>query len=204
MAITINLELSDKDLEHFRVALAHAEQGVKDRDPDDIVAAACAILRSAKSGELPSFISERLATLEDLVAMIRDTGWALSDEDRQRVLSALVYFAEPDDVIPDLVPVLGFLDDAIMIELCAEKLAAELEAYCEFCDYRASEAKAHGVEPSQVGRAEWLEAKRRALQDRMHARRREFGVGYGSSEGYAHKRGSYVNRSWRPPVDRIS
>lgn len=203
MAIKINLELTDQDLEHFRTALANAEQAAGTRGADEIISAACGILSASKGGELPSFISERLDLLEDLVAMVEDKGWALPEADRQRVLSTLVYFAESDDVIPDHVPVLGFLDDAIMIELCAEKLAPEIEAYGEFCDYRASQAKERGVDPADVGQAEWLESKRQSLQDRMHARRRDFGVGYGSSEGYAHKRGSYVKRSWRPTPDRI-
>lgn len=41
--------------------------------------------------------------------------WALDEADRQRVLGALAYFADPNDIIPDNVAVLGFLDDAVMI-----------------------------------------------------------------------------------------
>lgn len=203
MAITLTLELTDQALEPFRQALEQAGQVAKDRPAEEILAAACEVLGEARAGSVPGFIAERLGLLEDLVAMLRDEGWALPEADRQRVLSALAYFAEPEDVIPDSVPVLGYLDDAIMIELCAEKLAAELEAYAEFCDYRAEQARARGIDPSEVGHAEWLAAKRQALHERMHQRQRDFGVGYGRSEGYAHKRGSYLQRSWRPPVDRI-
>ncbi len=203
MAISLTLELTDQDLEHFREALARAERSAGGKAPAEIAQAAGAILSQARSGTLPAFITARLALLEDLLAMLGDEGWSLPEDDRARVLSTLVYFAEPDDVIPDSIPVLGYLDDAIMIELCAEKLAPELDAYAEFCDYRAEQAAQRGVEPSEVGHAEWLAVRRQALQDRMHQRRRDFGVGYGASDGYAHKRGSYVERSWRPSVDRI-
>src|SRR3546814_3376761 len=75
-----------------------------------------------------------------MIAMVRDQGWNMEDEDRQRVMSALVYFVDPKDVIPDHVEVLGFLDDAIMIELCVRGLRHELDAYDDFCEYRAHEA----------------------------------------------------------------
>jgi uncharacterized membrane protein YkvA (DUF1232 family) len=203
MALSITLELSDSDLRHFRDALEKSAQNAAGKSDDDIIAGAREVLAQARSGAVPAFIADRLSQLEDLLAMLSDSAWALPDEDRQRVMSTLVYFADADDVIPDNVPVLGYLDDAIMIELCGENLAPEIEAYAEFCDYRQTQAKAHGIDPSEVGHADWLESKRQALQERMHQRRRDFGVGYGSSEGYAHKRGSYTNRSWRPPVDRI-
>ena len=103
--------------------------------------------------------------------MVRDEGWALPDEDRQRVLSALVYFADPKDMIPDSVPVLGYFDDAITIELCVRDLRHELDAYDEFCEFRQGEAERRGLEPAKVGRADWLEARRDELQDRMHRRR---------------------------------
>ena len=81
---------------------------------------------------------------------------------------------------------LGFFDDAIMIELCVRELKHELEAYDDFCDFREHEAKRRGLAPGELGRAEWLESRRDELVDRMHARReRDFGTGYGSSSGYA-------------------
>jgi len=111
-----------------------------------------------------------------------------------------VYFCDPKDIIPDNVEVLGFLDDAVMIELCVRDLKHELEAYDDFCDYREHEARRRGLEPAKLGRADWLESRRDELVDRMHARReRDFGSGYGSSSGYASSRESYL-RGWRPGI----
>ena len=116
------------------------------------------------------------------------------------MLGALAYFCDPNDVIPDHVEVLGFLDDAVMIELSVRELKHELDAYDDFCDYRAHESKRRGVDPASLGRTDWLDGRREELIDRMHQRReRDFGTGYGGSSGYAHTRGSYV-RGWRPGV----
>jgi uncharacterized membrane protein YkvA (DUF1232 family) len=200
MSISLNFELNDRDLEHFHKAMEAAKVAAKDRTAEDIVMCTGKLLADAAKVHIPDFIKERLLRLDDMIAMVRDEGWHLPEEDRQRVLSALVYFCDPKDIIPDNVEVLGFLDDAVMIELCVRELKHELDAYDDFCDYREHEAKRRGLDPAKLGRAEFLESRRDELVDRMHARReRDFGSGYGSSSGYAAKRESYT-RGWRPGV----
>ena len=200
MSITLNFELNDQDLAHFQAAVERSRKAVEGKSAEEIVAAAAALLDDAQKVPLPNFIHQRLLRLDDMIAMMRDEAWAMTDADRQRVLSALAYFADPDDLIPDSVQVLGFLGDAVMVELSVRELAHELDAYDDFCDYRAHEAKRRDVDPATLGRTDWLDSRREELIDRMHQRReRDFGTGYGGSSGYAHTRGSYV-RGWRPGV----
>ena len=204
MSITLTFELNDRDLAHFREAGERARKAAQGRSEQEIIAAAIALLDDARKASLPDFIGSRLERLDDMIAMVRDEAWALEAEDRQRVLSALMYFSDPSDVIPDHVPVLGFLDDAVMIELSMRELKHELAAYDDFCDYREREARNRGTEPAAVGRAAWLEGRREELVERMHQRReRDYGSGYGGSSGYAsNARGPYV-RGWRPGVFRV-
>jgi uncharacterized membrane protein YkvA (DUF1232 family) len=202
MPLAISFELSDRDLEHFNAAIKAAAFAAGSKSEEEIVGAAGKLLQDTGELQLPDFIMERLDKLDALIAMVRDEGWALPQDDRARVLSALMYFADPKDIIPDSVPVLGYFDDAIAIELCVRELRHELDAYDEFCEYRQMEAQARGVEPSVVGRADWLGDRRRELQERMHRRRdRDYGTGYGSSSGYA--RESYSGGSWRPGMLRV-
>jgi uncharacterized membrane protein YkvA (DUF1232 family) len=202
MPLAISFELSDRDLEHFNQALAKARASAGSKSADEIIAAASKLLVEANKVEVPDFIAERLDRLDALIAMSRDEGWHLPEEDRQRVLSALVYFADPSDVIPDNVPVLGYFDDAIAIEMCVKELKHEIEAYDEFCEYRQVEADRRGLDPATVGRADWLEARRDELVDRMHRRRNRQagGSGYGDSSGYARK--SYTS-AFRPGMMRV-
>src|SRR5690606_24286144 len=202
MSLSLTIDLNDQDLEHFTSALKAARKAAEDKSPEQIVQAAAALLEDAQKVKTPDFIRERLVRLDDMIAMVRDEGWHLDEADKQHVLSALVYFADPKDVIPDHVEVLGFLDDAIMIELCVRELKHELDAYDDFCDYREREAGKRGIEPANVGRADWLESRRDELVERMHARRSrdggdEFGMGYGSSSGYG--KANY-SRAWRPSL----
>ena len=201
MPLAISFELYDRDLEHFTQAIKAATFAAGSMSQEEVTAAAGKLLTEAGSMELPDFIMERLDKLDALIAMVRDEGWALPDDDRQRVLSALVYFADPKDIIPDNVPVLGYFDDAIAIELCVRELRHEIDAYDEFCDFRQTEADRRGMEPAKVGRADWLASRRDELQDRMHRQRtREAGTGYGNSSGYA--RAGYTS-AWRPGMLRI-
>jgi uncharacterized membrane protein YkvA (DUF1232 family) len=201
MPLAISFELSDRDLEHFNNAIKAASFAAGSKSAEDVTTAAGKLLETAGELQLPDFILERLDKLDALIAMLRDEGWALPEEGRQRVLSALVYFADPQDIIPDNVPVLGYFDDAIAIELCVRELRHELDAYEEFCDYRQGEAERRGLAASAVGRADWLANRRDELQDRMHRQRtRDFGTGYGSSSGFA--RESYT-KAWRRGLLRI-
>jgi len=201
MPLAISFELSDRDLEHFNQAIKAARDSAGSKSTDEIVGAASKLLEDANKVALPDFIAERLDKLDALIAMVRDEGWALGDDDRQHVLSALVYFADPTDIIPDNIPVLGYFDYAIAIEICVKELKHEIDAYDEFCEYRQGEATRRGMNPASVGRADWLEARREELQDRMHRRRnREAGTGYGDSSGYA--RSGYTT-AWRPGMLRV-
>jgi uncharacterized membrane protein YkvA (DUF1232 family) len=201
MSISLNFELNDRDLEHFHKAMAAAREAAKERTPEDIVACSGKLLEDAQQVHIPDFIKSRLLRLDDMIAMVRDEGWHLPEEDQARVMSALVYFCDPKDVIPDSVEVLGFLDDAIMIELCVLELKHELDAYDDFCDYRQREAERRGLDPKTLGREQWLEMRRDELVDRMHVRRqREFGSGYGASSGYAAKSPTSYTRGWRPGI----
>ncbi len=182
MPLDITFTLSDQDLDHFQRIVDNAKTATEGGESDaSIEAAARTLIDDAKSTDLPEFIADRLTKLEVVINMVGDEEWKLSNEERNRVLGALVYFCDPEDLIPDHVPGLGFLDDAIYVEIVIRELAAEIESYEEFCEFRAAEEvrrKDQGQDP-HVEREEWLADKRAALHARMRKRRRGSGAGSG-------------------------
>jgi uncharacterized membrane protein YkvA (DUF1232 family) len=183
MSLAITIELGDADLQHFIGAMQRAQSEAKNLSPQQITEAASKLLVDGHKVKLPHFIAERLGKLDSMIAMANDEGFALPEEDRQHVLACLTYFANPQDIIPDGVPVLGFLDDAIMIELCVRELQYEIEAYEDFVHYRKEEAARRGVDPAtlKTQRVEWAEARRVEVIERMRKRR---GQSYQSSGGW--------------------
>ncbi|MEO8803604.1 MAG: YkvA family protein [Rudaea sp.] len=174
MALEFNIEISDQDLPYFMDAMKRAEERASGKSAQQILDEASKTFVDANKQQMPEFVRSRLACVENLIAMAGDEGWALSDEDRNRVVGAMTYFADPEDLIPDNIPVLGFLDDAIMIEVVQEVLQPEIQAYAEFCDYRAEEAAHRGADGAKVGREDWLEDRRAELHARMRARRTSY------------------------------
>lgn len=184
MTLRVTFDLGDDDLKHFQLIMREARNAIKDLDQATIVRAAHDLLKEIHSVKVPQFILERLAKLETMIGMVTDEEWKLPDSEKTRVLNALAYFSEPEDLIPDHIPGLGFLDDAIMIELVVRELKHEIEAYTDFCTYRSVEEnrrKQHGKEDT-VTREEWLTQRRSELHSRMRRRRRrERSHAHGSS-----------------------
>lgn len=163
--LRINFELGPEDIEYFRDRLSKARRNRALRDDDRVILAAEALAVKALESKPPTFVVSRMLTLQNMVDMLKDRDWALENDDRDRVLEVLAYFADPKDIIPDELPGIGFLDDAIMIDLAAIDLAPELEAYAEFCANREDLA-------AQEADAQPLKVARDELQSRMRRRRR--------------------------------
>ena len=174
MGLRISIDLDDQDLKHFRLIMREARKTALTMQPEDIVARAEALLARVRTDTVPRFVGERLDKLGIMIRMLTDHEWRLPQKDTTRVLNALAYFSEPEDLIPDHIPGIGYLDDAIMIELVVRELKHEIEAYGDFCDFRRSHTPQRGIKSktTDMTRDKWLARRRKQLQDRMRRRRK--------------------------------
>jgi len=134
MRVTIEIEAADVD--RFNDALARSRRVARSADESDIIDAAKQALDSLPLATAPNYVRKRLGGVQTLISMLEDEAWALPRAPRIEVLTALVYFSDPEDLIPDDVEVIGLLDDAIMLELAMRGLQRVLRAYASFCRYR--------------------------------------------------------------------
>jgi uncharacterized membrane protein YkvA (DUF1232 family) len=167
----VSFEISDKDLSHFRDCMQRARNAVRDAEDSDIIDAAEQLFHEVHGAKAPAFVSDRLNRLESMVSMLRDEEWALPAAARNRVLCALVYFCDPEDLIPDSIPGLGYLDDAIMIELVFRELRHEIEAYDDFDEWRTASDKWFRINRDPAARVKRIANKREKLFERIERRK---------------------------------
>ena len=183
MPLQVTFTLSDKDLRHFQRHMKAARSMAGEMGEDSIVRAAEGLLVEVREVDLPDFVAERLESLELLIDIVRDERWDLPAADRGRVLAALAYFTDPNDMIPDEIPGIGYLDDAIMIELIVRELRHDIEGYQDFCAAEGSLKKAKKGTPEDQRQ---LQVRRLRLQRRIRRRTR-------ASRNRAQQRGTRVS-----------
>lgn len=170
MPLDITFTLSDRDLERFKsIAGNSGSDATGEEDQAEIEKAAYKIVDVAMNSDLPDFIADRLLQLKVLLEMIRDEEWGIDPKDRTKIVAAMSYFADPIDLIPDHIPGIGFLDDAMFVEIVIRELSNEIEGYNEFCDFRNSEEErlsSEGKDPNE-NREEWIVPKRNELHSRI-------------------------------------
>lgn len=176
MGLKFTFELTDEDLAYFSEIFEQRRpgDGVEIR-LEEVAEATERLIAQARSRNAPPFILDKLEQLRPLVQMVTDTEWRLPPQEVRRVLEALAWFADPADLIPDELPVFGYLDDAMMVEVAQQGLAPELAAYKDFCVFRSAERDrriAAGEHDVEVSRADWLDARRQELQVEMRRQRR--------------------------------
>ena len=166
----ITLELEPADIDRFLCALERSHRLAREAEETDVIAAAKQALDSLPIGNAPSYVRKRIVAVQRLILMLEDEAWALPQPERGQVLETLVYFSDPEDLIPDDIEVIGLLDDAIVLEILLRRLRhvlqayADFRAYCDSLDVPASPAARHA-------NARQLAARRDALRARMRRRR---------------------------------
>ena len=170
MPLKVTFDLSDKDLRYFRKLMRDARDKAHSTDEAAVCKGAQELLDHVKSSDAPQCVKQLLLKARPMIDMLGDEEWRLKGEDRERVLTALAYFNDPHDVIPDHVPGFGFMDYAIMVQLVVHELRPELDAYEDFCKHRKTQTKRRGRETPEQ-REKWIAARREALQARMRRRR---------------------------------
>jgi uncharacterized membrane protein YkvA (DUF1232 family) len=134
----VAFELDEQDAAYFRGLYRRAKQNAAEMDPDAIIRDARKLVKQVREAQrVPRFVVDAIATLEDMTGIIEDEDYKAPQAVRNQVLAGLAYFANPDDLIPDHIPALGFLDDAIMVKFVEEEFKHELWGYRKFRGFMA-------------------------------------------------------------------
>jgi uncharacterized membrane protein YkvA (DUF1232 family) len=134
---------------------------------DQIATAARRVLERYPMGARPAFVDSRMKAMERLQRLVTDDGWGADADVRERVAAVRGYLDNPDDLLPDHLPSIGLLDDALLIDLALQALQSELADYEDFCHFRRVAADFAGVDQDETGltRSQWQEALEQADAD---------------------------------------
>ncbi len=167
----ISFTLDESDTAYFESIYRAAKKHAGSEDWGGIARGVRKMIEEVRSAKkVPHFVAQSIAVLEDLMQMVEDADYKAPKSVIARAQAALAYFANPKDVIPDEVPVIGFLDDAIMIKFVEEDLQHELWGYRKFRAFREGREQRFWTEPARARLKPWLEAKRKELREKVRAR----------------------------------
>lgn len=123
-----------------------------------IVQAAQRMLGNPKADGVPRFMRSRIERYRQLLAMRDDLAWQLPQTEAARI-SLLQDYVEGTGsrIIPLDLPFYGGFDNALLMDLLARSMRAELRDYADFCAYRQSLADEQGLATSEVdlNRNQW-------------------------------------------------
>ena len=127
----VAFDLDEKDAAYFRDLYKQAKVNAAKLEPDTILKDARKLIEKVRTSEhVPRFVLDAIQTL--MTQIILDEEYKAPQAVKNQVLAGLAYFANAEDLIPDHVPALGFLDDAIMVKFVEEEFKHELWGYRKF------------------------------------------------------------------------
>jgi len=130
-----NLHLDATAVARFDTLLHEIHPDARHVDADRIATLA-RWLQVLPAERARAVLDERLERIEHLRAMLGDADWDRREDACERVRKLLAYLDQDQDLIPDAIPLLGLLDDVILLELAWPAVATEAEDYADFCVYR--------------------------------------------------------------------
>ncbi len=167
----ITFTLGDEDTAYFRKIYRSAKKHASPDEAPEILRAVKRLVKEAAGVKsMPEFVRDAITTLEDLVEMIEDEAYAAPKPVIKRALAALAYFAHPQDVIPDYVPLVGYLDDAIMIKFVEEELKHEIWGYRRFKRFRQGAEQRPWTSVAQTRLPKRLAEKRKEIREKVRQR----------------------------------
>ena len=163
--------INDDAMDDFNEALQEVAASAPSVHADQIASLA-RWLQTLPTDIAVATINQRMARVEQLRRLLHDQDWHVSPEFAERARVLLDYLNRFDDLIPDDMPLIGHLDDALLVELSWEAFAGEVQDFLDFCRFR-NEQRPRGSAPDR--RAAWENeclAKANALLQRreIHAR----------------------------------
>jgi len=140
---------------------------------DQLATAARELVRQPVTDNHAAAIAQRMRLAHAVSRMLADPEWQPADESVEPAQLVVNYTHGDHRLIPDNLPVIGGLDDAVVVDAAWPQLAGEVDSYLDYCRLRAIEADLRHcrVFEFHFGRQDWQEARRAETALIEHCRR---------------------------------
>lgn len=157
------VKLGRRSVRRFQQVAERLHAGDRAPDADAIASTGRVLVRDFQGYHRAPPVSVRMRCLTALRTMAEEPGWTLDQQTREVVSLLSRYDTDVRRLIPDDVPVIGGLDDAILVDMAWPSLHAEVEDYLAFRQARHALAVERGGKDRVSGfdRWQWL----RMLED---------------------------------------
>lgn len=185
-AIT-SLELREDKLRRFNEFVQCVAPYQPAFSSSQIAGAARRVLRAAMKGQESTFIKVRMRRAGEIRTALDDAQWEVAAKFEPAMRQIVEYLDDDASaLIHNDVPVVGLLDDAILVDCAMDTLRGELDDYADFCRYRVGEAARLGIpyEEVEVKRERWYDERQQELRLEQQLRRVR-GTNYGKSSSTA-------------------
>ncbi len=87
------------------------------------------------------YVLMHIEPLNQMLQIYSDNQWQMTQQTKNTIYAAFSYLLQEDDLIPDTIPVIGLLDDCIVIDIAINKIYQELTSFRDFSRCRTVYAK---------------------------------------------------------------
>lgn len=169
MSMTVQIELSDDDLIYFKETLEKAKTTDALATQEAIVNGAEKLLDSIEAtNKLPDFVKAQFKQFHVLIHMLTNKEWNLPEREKSKVMNMIAYFTNSYHLIPDDIPGIGYLDEAILVDLVVKDVFKEYKNFHEYEHYCEMENKVH--HKHQIKRSDWEKHNQVSMYQRMRNR----------------------------------
>lgn len=172
-----HLQICNNSLDRFNNVLEVTDPQRRHLSADQVATTARLILSEHNGLPIPVSIYERLRCMAAMNAMFKELDWEIEEVAAWRSATLLEYFKSREVLFPNNAPVVGYLDDAILMEASWPELSGEVGNFYDYRRLRRIEADGRGKEESRFRftRRDWLEC--REIENRLQAQVRRTGLG---------------------------
>ncbi|WP_154224092.1 YkvA family protein [Marinicella rhabdoformis] len=134
---TISIDIDDQVKEHFNKFIEEHGSNIDAGDVKEAKEKIVEIRNSCDDG----YVVDQVGCLQMMLSMVEDKTWKVSEANKEKINATIRYFVDDNDVIPDHIPGIGYVDDCIVIDGTMDDAEEEMLEYKDFCRARMVYAK---------------------------------------------------------------